>query len=683
MKVVVAMDSFKGSMTSMEAGNAVKEGILRAIPQAEVVVKPLADGGEGTTDALMEGLGGKRIVLSVTGPMGKRTECSYGILEDGKTAVMEMAQAAGMMLVAETERNPLYATTFGVGEMIGDAVHRGCRHFIMGIGGSATNDGGIGMLMALGFCFLDEKGQPVRGGADILSRITAVNASRVLPELKECEFRIACDVDNPLCGENGATFVYGPQKGLPLELCGKVDEDMGHYAGIAEAFSGKNCKKMAGAGAAGGLGFAFLTFLNARLMPGADLVLSAVGLEEEVKTAQYVVTGEGRLDAQTVMGKAPIRVAELAKQYGSRVIAFAGSVDRDAAKCNAAGIDAFFPIIRDIVSREKAMEAETAKQNLADTSEQVFRLIGDSNSQLINQYSGGSIKDRIEDIMKCKKPVLAVSVVSVLGIVILSAALLTIPQKAAKEKMTDGSAGSRKNVSAVSEIKVSEGEYRMKAPLGAEPLFVPGLTIGEGSSFTFSYDLASSYMPYGTYEIKEDILTASTSDGLYQYRFKIKEDDTLVFLEEGSSKVKLTDDNLGIAVLDGSEFVKQTKREVDVTSSFYPGDFDTEDSGENAFIYETEKVEEIAVTLAVVTEETRFGADGVELDYVDDENVIFHGYFGLFVSSKTDKTVIRSAALAPIGCDATQGDAYCEVQVKSDGTKVFLHPVNESFIYPI
>ncbi len=381
MKVVVAMDSFKGSMTSMGAGNAVKEGILRAIPQAEVVVKPLADGGEGTIDALMEGLGGKRIVLSVTGPMGKRTECSYGILEDGKTAVMEMAQAAGITLVAEAERNPLCATTYGVGEMIRDAVHKGCRHFIMGIGGSATNDGGVGMLTALGFCFLDEKGQPVKVGADILSRITAVNANGVLPELKECEFCIACDVNNPLCGENGASFIYGPQKGVPLELCSKVDEDMRHYAEIAEAFSGKNCRETAGAGAAGGLGFAFLTFLNARLMPGAELILNTVCLEEELKTAQYVVTGEGRLDDQTMMGKAPTKVAKLAKQYGCKVLAFAGSVTRDAVKCNDAGIDAFFPIIRDIVSREKAMEPETARQNIADTAEQVFRLVRETEGR--------------------------------------------------------------------------------------------------------------------------------------------------------------------------------------------------------------------------------------------------------------------------------------------------------------
>lgn len=375
MKVVVAMDSFKGSLTSMEAGNAVKEGILRAMPQAEVVVRPLADGGEGTTDALLQGLGGTGVDLSVTGPMGKPTKCRYGILEDSKTAVLEMAQAAGITLVEKTEQNPFYATTYGVGEMICDAVNRGCRHFIIGIGGSATNDGGVGMLSALGFCFLDEEGQPVSGGADVLSKIAEIHADRVLPKLRECDFQIACDVSNLLCGENGATFVYGPQKGLSAELCGRVDADMRHYAKVAEAFSGTDYSVAAGAGAAGGLGFAFLTFLNARLIPGVELMLKAACLEQEIETAQYVVTGEGRLDAQTVMGKAPIGVAKLAKQYGRKVIAFAGSVTEGASNCNVAGIDAFFPIIREITGLEEAMKPETARRNMADTAEQVFRLV--------------------------------------------------------------------------------------------------------------------------------------------------------------------------------------------------------------------------------------------------------------------------------------------------------------------
>lgn len=375
MKVVVAIDSLKGSLTSLEAGNAAKEGILRVMPETEVIVKPLADGGEGTMEAFIEGERGTRITLSVTGPMGKRTECSYGILEDGRTAVMEMAQAAGIMLVPEDERNPMLASTYGVGEMIRDAVYRGCRYFIMGIGGSATNDGGIGMLSALGFRFLDSEGQSVFGGAGALSRIVSIRTDEVLSELAECEFQVACDVRNPLCGKNGATFIYGPQKGLPHELCNETDKGMLHYAEVAESFCGRTCKDIPGAGAAGGLGFAFLTFLNGTLVSGVDLVLEATHLAQEIKDARFVVTGEGRLDAQTAMGKAPVGVAKIAKQYGCQVLAFSGEVTEDAVKCNEVGIDAFFPIVRGAVDLEDAMKPENAKRNMADTVEQVFRVI--------------------------------------------------------------------------------------------------------------------------------------------------------------------------------------------------------------------------------------------------------------------------------------------------------------------
>ncbi|MCM1158382.1 MAG: glycerate kinase [Bacteroidales bacterium] len=375
MKIIVAMDSFKGSMTSLEAGKAAREGILRAMPDAEVIVKLLADGGEGTMEALVEGLGGKKITLSVTNPVGEPVLCSYSILQDGRTAVMEMAQAAGLTLVPEEKREPLRASTYGVGEMIVDAVHRGCRHFIMGIGGSATNDGGIGMLQALGYRFMDAKGQAAGAGAGALSGITEIRADKVLPELGECDFQIACDVANPLCGENGATLIYGPQKGLSMELCREVDKAMEHYAEVAEAFSGKSGKAVPGTGAAGGLGFAFITFLNGELVPGAELVFRAACLEQALKTAQFLVTGEGRLDAQTMMGKAPARAAKLAKRYGVKVLAFAGEVTGDAGKCNGAGIDAFFSIAKGAVSLQRAMEPETAKRNLADTVEQVFRLI--------------------------------------------------------------------------------------------------------------------------------------------------------------------------------------------------------------------------------------------------------------------------------------------------------------------
>lgn len=382
MKVVVAIDSLKGSLSSLEAGNAAKEGILRSMPEAEVVVKPLADGGEGTMDALIEGMGGRRITLTVTGPMGEKTEGDYGILEDGTTAVMEMAQAAGITKVPEAIRNPLIATTAGVGEMIKDAIARGCRHFLIGIGGSATNDGGIGMLKALGCQFLDTDGQDVGEGAQALFKVVAIKADELLPELAECEFQIACDVDSPLCGAYGATYIYGPQKGLPLELCSEIDKGMEQYADVVEKFVGireetakKRYRDVPGTGAAGGLGFAFVTFLHGTLKPGIDLVLNVIHMDEELKDAQYVVTGEGRLDGQTVMGKAPAGVARRAKRYGCKVLAFAGSVAEDAKVCNKEGIDAFFSIIQSITPLKQAMEPENAKHNMADVVEQVFRVI--------------------------------------------------------------------------------------------------------------------------------------------------------------------------------------------------------------------------------------------------------------------------------------------------------------------
>lgn len=377
MKVVVAIDSLKGSLTSLEAGNAAKEGILRIMPEAEVVVKPLADGGEGTTDALIEGMGGRRITLTVTGPMGQKTESSYGILEDGITAVMEMAQAAGITKVPENVRNPLKATTAGVGEMIKDAIDRGCRRFLIGIGGSATNDGGMGMLKVLGCRFVDANGQDVGEGAEALSKVVMVKADKLLPELAECDFQIACDVTSPLCGAYGATCIYGPQKGLPLELCSEIDKGMEQYADAVEKFTGagKRYRNIPGAGAAGGLGFAFITFLHGELKPGVDLILDVTHIDKELRDAQYVVTGEGRLDAQTVMGKAPIGVAKRAKLYGCKVLAFAGSVAEDAGACNKEGVDAFFSIIQGATTLKEAMEPENARRNMTAAVEQVFRVI--------------------------------------------------------------------------------------------------------------------------------------------------------------------------------------------------------------------------------------------------------------------------------------------------------------------
>ncbi len=375
MKVVIAIDSFKGCMNSMEAGNAAKAGILK-VCDAQMSVKPLADGGEGTTEALVEGMGGEYVFVEVTGPLGTKRRARYGILGDGRTAVMEMAEAAGIILLKPEELNPSRATTYGVGEMIMDAVKRGCREFIIGIGGSATSEGGVGMLQALGYEFKTEDGNPIRRGLQDLDRIMAISKENVPKVLKECHFRVACDVTNPLCGENGAVYVYGPQKGVKEEEKPIFDGMMAHYADKTQEYKGVDYRMAEGAGAAGGLGFAFLSYLpNVELKSGIDIVLEAVGLEQEIRDADIVITGEGRLDSQTAMGKAPVGVARLAKKYGAKVLAFAGGVTKDAGECNEAGIDAFFPIVRGVTTLAEAMEPENARENMALSVEQVFRAI--------------------------------------------------------------------------------------------------------------------------------------------------------------------------------------------------------------------------------------------------------------------------------------------------------------------
>lgn len=375
MKVVVAIDSLKGSLSSIEAGMAIRDGVLAAKPDAEVIVKPLADGGEGTTDALIEGMNGKRIDLTVTGPMHSPVDAYYGYLADSHTAVMEMASAAGITLVPAEEKNPLLATSYGVGEMMNDALQKGCRNFIIGIGGSATNDGGIGMLKALGVHFLDENGEDVGEGGQALAKVTQIDVSGLNPLLKECQIQVACDVNNPLCGENGSTYVYGPQKGVTEDMKKQLDNDMAHFASVTSKTLGNDYRDTPGAGAAGGLGFAFLSYIGAALTPGIELILNAVGLAQELSDADVVVTGEGRLDFQTAMGKAPVGVARLAKKYHAKVIAFAGSVTKEAGACNAKGIDAFFPILRSVCTLAEAMDPVNAKANITATTEQVFRLL--------------------------------------------------------------------------------------------------------------------------------------------------------------------------------------------------------------------------------------------------------------------------------------------------------------------
>lgn len=374
MNVVIAIDSLKGSLSSIEAGNTIEEGIKQVYPESRVIVRPLADGGEGTVEALVAGMDGKMHALEVMGPLGDTVTCQYGIIASSQTAIIEMAGAAGITLISPEKRNPMKATTFGVGQVIVDAIAQGCRHFIIGIGGSATNDGGVGMLQALGYRFLDTDGKQIEYGAQGLPHLAEIDDSQVIPELKECHFEIACDVNNPLCGEFGCSAVYGPQKGATIEMIEQMDNWLNHYAEVAKAKYPYADANYPGTGAAGGLGFAFLTFTNAKLESGIQIILKATQLSEYIKDADLVITGEGRLDFQTAMGKAPIGVAKLAKKYHKPVIAFAGSVTADAKECNKQGIDAYFPIIRGITTLAEAITPENAKQNLRDTVEQVFRL---------------------------------------------------------------------------------------------------------------------------------------------------------------------------------------------------------------------------------------------------------------------------------------------------------------------
>lgn len=379
MKVVIAIDSFKGSLTSIEAGNSAAEGIRRVFHDAEIIIRPLADGGEGTCEALVTGLNGTYREVTVTNPIGKKITAKYGILPDN-TAVIEMASASGITLISESERNPMITTTFGTGELIRDAIENGCRKFIIGIGGSATNDGGIGCLQALGFDMLDANGKQVPFGAEGVSQLTKISSENVIPELSECEFHVACDVNNPLCGENGCSHVFAPQKGADNEMIEKMDSYLLRYSELTKQFNPDSDMDSAGAGAAGGMGFALMYYLNAKLESGINMIIRETKLENSIHDADIVITGEGCLDAQTSMGKAPVGVAQIAKKYNIPVIAFSGIVKNGAELCNSNGIDAFFPILRNITTLEDAQNPENAKKNLADTAEQAFRLIRFSNN---------------------------------------------------------------------------------------------------------------------------------------------------------------------------------------------------------------------------------------------------------------------------------------------------------------
>ncbi|MBQ7493095.1 MAG: glycerate kinase [Selenomonadaceae bacterium] len=370
-RIVVAIDSLKGSLTSLEAGAAAREGILSASPKSEVKIFPLADGGEGTCRAIIAGLGGKLKSVEVTDPLGKKVSAEFGEVLEKKLAVIEMANAAGLPLVPENLRNPLNTTTYGVGELIKIAIDDGCRDFVIGIGGSATNDCGLGMLTALGYNFGGIYGRD-------LEKISAIDDSNVLPELKECKFRIACDVTNPLTGKNGCSAVYAPQKGATPEIVAQMDDWIKNFGALSANFLKLEKNSVPGDGAAGGLGFAFRSYLRGSLLPGVELVLDALNIAEDLKTANVVITGEGRLDFQTAQGKAPSGVAKLAKKLNPNVltVGIGGSV---ADISDDAGLDAVFPILREPMTLETAMKKNIAAKNISATVKQIIRLIKSVN----------------------------------------------------------------------------------------------------------------------------------------------------------------------------------------------------------------------------------------------------------------------------------------------------------------
>ncbi|MBN2657714.1 MAG: glycerate kinase [Spirochaetales bacterium] len=375
MKIVVAADSFKGSLTSAELAEAVESGVRRIYPECDVVKVPVADGGEGTVQALVDGTGGLYRTVRVKDPLGKDVTALYGITGDGMTAVIEMASASGLPLVPDQERNPMKTGTYGTGELIRDALVKGCRKFLIGIGGSATNDCAMGMMEALGMKFRDASGNELRGCGENLIRTASIDDTGLMPELKEADFLIACDVDNPLYGTNGAAHVYGRQKGADDQMVLELDEGLKHFNNIVKSKYGFDMNALSGAGAAGGLGGGFAAFLGGKLEPGIEIVLEMTDLASKMEGADFVITGEGRIDFQSVMGKTPTGVSRMAAKKNIPVIALAGAVADDAGVVHEHGINALFSIMNYPVSLNDAMELARAKTFVEKNTEEVFRLI--------------------------------------------------------------------------------------------------------------------------------------------------------------------------------------------------------------------------------------------------------------------------------------------------------------------
>lgn len=376
MKIVIAVDSFKGCLSSSSIANAVEEGIQNTLPGCEVIKVPIADGGEGTVDALVDATQGKIITIPVHNPLMQPIQASYGMTGDGQTAIIEMSAASGLDLIPLRPGNIMDTTTYGTGEMIADAIERGCRNFIIGVGGSATNDAGTGMMQALGVRFIDEKGNEVEKGGKSLSAIRHIDTQNQLPELQDCTFHIATDVTNPFYGPQGAACIFGPQKGGNEEQIKALDKGMKHLAGLLFETTGKEIGHLPGAGAGGGMGGGCVAFLQANISPGIELIMDYLHFDEIIRGAGLVITGEGKMDRQTLFGKVPVGIARAAASQQIPVIAITGQLDITADKeLREAGLSAIFPIHPAPISLEKAMQPDYAYRNIRRSIEQICYIL--------------------------------------------------------------------------------------------------------------------------------------------------------------------------------------------------------------------------------------------------------------------------------------------------------------------
>ncbi|WLR46626.1 glycerate kinase [Halobacillus litoralis] len=375
MNILVAMDSLKGSLSSKEANQAIADGLTLASKELVIDTVPIADGGEGTVDALVSALGGTMVHQQVTGPLGEPVNASYGLIKNDSTAVIEVAEACGLPLVSPSDLHPLKATTYGVGELIANAIKKGCSDIIIGLGGSSTTDAGVGMLQALGFQFLDKSGCPVRHGGRALQEIAAIDTSQAHPLLQHTNFHTICDVNNPLHGPNGAAFVFSPQKGADIDEVTILDQGLAHFSTIVMDQLGIDLQIIPGSGAAGGLGAALSGFLHSPMLAGVDFILSELNLKEKLSHTDIVFTGEGKFDFQSSMGKAPSGIAKLAQTSNTSVIVLAGDISDAEDQVHNKGVDAYFTIVRGPISLNEAMASQTTYSNLKQTAEQLGRLL--------------------------------------------------------------------------------------------------------------------------------------------------------------------------------------------------------------------------------------------------------------------------------------------------------------------